>query len=213
MIYHVKKIVKEKIKIELILIGLTFFILFTLVWSTSHYLSSIQDFRLPLYFQWETKIPFVAWALPIYFSLDIAVAFSPFLYSSWKKALPLMLTLTTQTIIAAPFFVLLPIEMGYSNEMLTGVWGSFLFEPLGLTNIAQWNQTPSLHVAFAFTFAFIAPLNKIKRKFSIIWASLVSISTMLVHEHHLICVISGLILFVFNFFIIYPWIKNLINIR
>jgi membrane-associated phospholipid phosphatase len=41
------------------------------------------------------------------------------------------------------------------------------------------------------------------------WAILVSITTMLIHEHHLICVVAGFILFVATAYTILPWLKSL----
>ncbi|MGB1111299.1 MAG: cyclic nucleotide-binding domain-containing protein, partial [Gammaproteobacteria bacterium] len=111
---------------------------------------------------------------------------------------PPMGLLLLQVVIAAPFFVLLPIENAYVDDMPTGVWGAYLFEPMGLKNVSQWNQTPSLHVTYALTVATV-----LGRRWGgwwwvlgFAWAIPVSITTMLVHEHHLICVVGGLLLFV-----------------
>ena len=120
------------------------------------------------------------------------------------------LTVVIQTAIAAPIFVLLPIAVGYQNELQGGVWGEILFTPLGAKNISLWNHAPSLHVAYAFTLALT-----VGKKFGtsamaigLTWATAVSLSTMLVHEHHLICVITGFILFVVTISTVYPWLQR-----
>ncbi len=189
----------------LLLIAIGHLVGFLFIWTIAHELSAMQKVRFPLYFDWESRISFQPWALPIYFSFNVAVAIFPFLFKSWKEAFPPMGTLLLQTAIASPFFVLVPIELGYANDMLTGVWGTFLYEPLGLKNGAQWNQAPSLHVCGAFTLAWCAP--SLWRKWTLTWATLVAISTMLIHEHHLICVITGFILFLITIKTIYPWLK------
>ena len=166
----------------------------------------MHETRYALYFDWETRIPFQAWVLPLYFSLDVAVALFPFAFRSWREALPPMGTLLAQTAIAVPFFVLIPIDPGYTNDMSSGVWGTYLFEPLGLDNGARWNHVPSLHVAYALTLACSVCARW--RVWALAWATAVSISTMLVHEHHLICVASGLVLFLVTITSVYPWLRR-----
>ena len=121
---------------------------FSLVWTIAHEASDLWATRLPLTFEWETEIPFQKWILPLYFSLDAAVICIPLLFRTAREAWPPMGLFLIQVVIAAPFFVLLPIENAYTNDMPTGVWGAYLFEPLGLKNVSQWNQTPSLHVTY-----------------------------------------------------------------
>jgi len=200
-------------KASVIWVALVFFVGFTFLWTASHQFSDMRAVRYPLYFEWEASIPFQAWAVPLYFTLDIFVALFPFVFRSWKEAFAPVGTLLVQTAIAAPFFVLVPIAVGYQNDMSSGVWGEYLFDPLGLHNLSQWNHAPSLHVAYAFTIAWT-----IGKKFGttamaigLLWATAVSISTMLVHEHHLICVITGFILFVVTIPTVYPWLQRKVS--
>lgn len=174
----------------------------------------MREVRYPLYFSWEASIPFQGWAAPLYFSLDVFVALFPFIFRSWREAFGPVGTLIAQTAIAAPFFVLVPIAVGYENNMMSGIWGEYLFEPLGMYNISQWNHAPSLHVAYAFTLAWT-----IGKKFGtpamtigLLWATAVSISTMLVHEHHLFCVITGFMLFVGTIKIVYPFLLKKVSV-
>ena len=106
-------------------------------------------------FDWESRVPFQPWAIPLYFTLDISVVLLPLVFRSAREAIPPMGLLLLQVVIAAPFFVLLPIENTYLNDMPTGVWGAYLFEPLGMKNVSQWNQTPSLHVTYSLTVATV----------------------------------------------------------
>ena len=190
-----------------LLVAVLYFIGFSLVWSGAHELSDLWGRRLPLTFEWEAGIPFQAWILPLYFTLDLAVICIVFLFRSPRESVPPMALFLVQVAIAAPFFVLLPIENAYTNDMPTGVWGAYLFEPLGMKNVSQWNQTPSLHVTYSLTVATIVArrLGGPWRWVAFAWAIPVSISTMLVHEHHLICVIGGLILFVLTIPLLGRW--------
>jgi len=188
-------------------IALAYYVGFFFLWTVSHELSDMREIRYPLYFEWETNITFRDWALPLYFSLDIAVILFPFLFRSFREAFAPVGTLLVQTAIAAIFFVLVPIEPGYET---TGVWGTYFYEYFGLENFSQWNHAPSLHVAYVFTIAFAIGKRYGHCIFllAIIWAIVVSISTMLVHEHHLICLLTGFALFVFTITTVYPWLQR-----
>lgn len=179
------------------LVALIYFIGFSVVWTLAHELSDLHGTRLPLTFQWESRIPLQRWAIPLYFTLDLSVILLACIFRSAREAIPPMGLLFLQVVIAAPFFVLLPIENAYVDDMPTGVWGAYLFEPLGLKNVSQWNQTPSLHVTYALTVATV-----IGRRWGgwwwalgFAWAIPVAVTTMLVHEHHLVCVVGGLVLY------------------
>jgi len=179
---------------------------FAVLWSTAHALTDLHAGRLHLYFDWETKVPFVAAVLPLYFSLDVFVALAPFAFRTWRQAAPVMGTLLVQLLIAVPFFVLIPIKPGFCNDMATGIWGEYLFEPLGLENMSQWNHTPSLHVTYALTLALTVTC--VPRWLAWTWAVCVCATTMLVHEHHLICIAGGLLLFLATAWTVPPWLRK-----
>ena len=190
-----------------LVVAVGYYLLFSLVWTVAHELSDLRAVRLPLTFEWEARIPFQPWILPLYFSLDAAVIAIPLIFRNAREAFPPMALFLAQVVIAAPFFVLLPIENAYTNDMPTGVWGAYLFEPLGMKNVSQWNQTPSLHVTYSLTVAtvvarrFGGPGRRWVNVLAFAWAVPVSLSTMLVHEHHVICVVGGLMLFAVS-----PWL-------
>ena len=104
--------------------------------------------------------------------------------------------------------MLLPIENAYTNDMPTGVWGAYLFEPLGLKNVSQWNQTPSLRDVFPDLAVVARRFGGPWRWVAFAWAVPVSLSTMLVHEHHLICVVGGLILYVVTIPLLGRWFRR-----
>ena len=186
-----------------------FAVAFMILWTGSHEISDLRTERYPLYFEWETQIPFQTWALLIYLPHDAIVILLALIFYTWREATPLYGTLLIQTAIAVPFFLLIPIEPGYQNEMATGVWGTYGFEMVGIKNISQWNHMPSLHVSFVFLMATVVGqrFGAVGWAIGMAWAILVSVTTMLVHEHHLICVVAGFILFLVTVFTILPWLK------
>jgi len=188
---------------------------FMILWTGAHEISDLRTDRYPLYFDWETRIPFQHWALWIYLPHDAIIILVAIFFRSWREATPMYGTLLLQTAIAVPFFLLIPIQPGYDNEMATGVWGTYGFELIGIKNISQWNHMPSLHVSFVFLMAVVLGerFGAIGWWIAIPWAILVSITTMLVHEHHLICVVAGFILFLATAWSILPWLKSRCGLR
>ena len=183
---------------------------FMALWTGSHEISDLRGVRYPLYFDWETRIPFQKWALAIYLPHDAIVILLAVFFRNWREATPYFGTLLVQTAIAVPFFLLVPIEPGYQNEMATGVWGTYGFEMIGMKNISQWNHMPSLHVSFVFIIATVVGqrFGPVGWWIGMAWAVLVSMTTMLVHEHHVICVVGGLILYGFTAWLVLPWFKR-----
>ena len=92
---------------------------FMVLWTGSHEISDLRAVRYPLYFDWETRIPFQQWALAIYMPHDAIVILLAIFFRNWREATPYFGTLLVQTAIAVPFFLLVPIEPGYQNAQLT----------------------------------------------------------------------------------------------
>ena len=84
----------------------------------------------------KQKLTFQGWALPLYFSLDIAVILFPFIFRSWRDAIAPVGTLLVQTAVAAIFFVLVPIEPGYQRNNWS-IWGPYFYEYFGLDNFIK----------------------------------------------------------------------------
>lgn len=198
-------------RLGVLLVAVGFAIGWGILWTGADILSNMRTTRYPMYLPFETQIPFVRWAMPVYFSLDLAVIVLPFLFKSWRGALPPMATLLVQTLIAVPFFIFLPMQVGFTGEAVHGVWGEYVVDPLGIPNYCRWNHVPSLHVAYAFTIAVVLGRNwgHAVLWLALLWAVAVSVSTVLVHEHHLLDVLGGLILFVVTVPIILPFFERM----
>jgi len=202
--------VTKSSRVSVAWVALGYYIGFLFLWSLSHELSAMRAIRYPLYFAWETEIHFQSWALPLYFSLDIVVILFPFFFRTWQDAIAPVGTLLIQTAIAAVFFVALPIEPGYET---TGVWAPYFYDYFGIENLSRWNHAPSLHVSYVFTIAWFAGkrYGATAMLGTMTWAVAVSVSTMLVHEHHFICVLSGFALFLFTMVSVYPALQRKYN--
>ena len=99
-----------------------------------------------------------------------------------------------ETIIASIIFLLLPVEVAYIKQETVGFFAPFytFADKINLT----YNELPSLHVAFAYTAAIIfkKKAQQPYRFLLMLWASLIAVSTILTHQHHLLGVMSGILL-------------------
>ncbi|MSR18485.1 MAG: phosphatase PAP2 family protein [Phycisphaerales bacterium] len=164
------------------------------LWLVGCAVSGMASTRIDASLPGERDIPFIAAAIPIYVSMDLAMVLLPLAFRSGRDLLPLALTMLAQAIVAAICFVLFPLQAGFAQRP-DGIWGE-VFGEVGLPNLAQFGYAPSLHVTFAIIMAACVS-QRWRGHWPLVlwtWAAGVSISTVLVHEHLIVDVISGVIL-------------------
>ena len=145
-----------------------------------------------LYFAFERDIPLIPWMIWPYLSL-----FSLYL-------LPLFLLTPTQTVIltcqsllcvvvAGVVFVVLPVRTGFAPVQVEGLHAP-VFVLLRLVDVPpNTNLAPSLHVAGA-ALLLLACASRAPRWLALaclVWLPVISASTVLVHQHHILDVASG----------------------
>lgn len=152
-------------------------------------------------FSFEKHIPFLPWTVIPYLS-SAAFFVVAFLLIKSKESLRIFLKrVLLMTILAGIFFVFMPLQFSYEkpsveNPILKA--GFWLIE--GMDD--RYNQSPSLHVAFAFAFwTVFRELKSAWRTIAALWLSLVALSTLTTFQHHLIDVFTGSILAHFVFLI------------
>ncbi|MDO5623843.1 MAG: phosphatase PAP2 family protein [Pseudomonadota bacterium] len=167
--------------------------LFALLYVGANALSAGVPWRVPVALPWEPVLPFhPAWALP-YLSLPLLLLALPLKLKPtglWVVFAALMV----QTGVAALCFVLLPVRVDFPPRVADGVWHLpfMLADTLNLTR----NHLPSLHVALACTAAWaLAPhAAPAMRWLPWAWAAAIALSTVGLHEHHLLDVAAGVLL-------------------
>lgn len=186
--------------------ALGFFAFFYGVYGLADWLTSLHTSRLPLYLDIELQIPFVPAAAIIYASMNGLLILALFVLRDPKELRPLVFTLCAQTVIAAVFFIAIPVEMAFTHETPTGILGT-IFAWADTANLDH-NEFPSLHVSFAFTAAGAlvprAPQSRLVRSSLWLWASAIAVSTLLIHAHYIIDVVGGVALAWFSLVVMYP---------
>jgi hypothetical protein len=123
--------------------------------------------------------------------VPLLLLLTPFILRTWRSFTPFFLTLTAETLVAGIFFLLLPMVQAYPARVAHG-FGGAIFHLADRLNL-DYNEFPSLHIAFTVTAAIVfgqrcGPLG---RTLFALWTVVVAVSTLFLHEHHLLDLAAG----------------------
>ena len=168
--------------------------LFAVVYFASNWITAqrVQHYRL--YFDWELAIPFVPAMIYVYASILVLFLLPP-LFMRRRELAALVRTTLVVLLVAAAVFLLLPAEPGFQRPAQVPGYDA-VFQTLYAFD-RPYNLVPSLHVACSVL--CIAALLHASRSAAVrlgllAWAALLSASVLLVHQHHLLDVLSGWLL-------------------
>ena len=153
---------------------------------------------------WERHIPFLAWSILPYWSINAFYAASFFVCRDEVELRIQVRRLLTAQVIAVICFVLFPLRMTFDRPPTDGVPG-FLFEVLGGFD-KPFNQAPSLHVALSVVLAdfyrrHVAP----RWRWALhLWFVIVALSVLTTYQHHFIDLPTGALLGVLVVWLL-PW--------
>ena len=157
-----------------------------------------------LYFEFEREIPMVPWMIHIYNSFHILLFMNFLIIKDPLKIKAIAISLISSSAIASVFFLLLPAELGFSRtENIQGY--EFWYNALHWLDHPH-NLVPSLHITFSALSAYVISTEMgsvFLRLIFLLWFLLICSSIVLVHQHHLIDIISGFVLAVLVKFAIY----------
>jgi membrane-associated phospholipid phosphatase len=165
-----------------------------LVYGGASWLTEQRSDRVRLHFDAELAMPFVPEFLVVYMSLNLLFLLAPFILRSGAELRALIVALFVVTGIAGIGFLLLPGDIAYAPVTLDGFWAdAFAFNR---RIVLRHNLAPSLHIAFSTILlgAFGSGRGRIARSLLAAWGVLIAASTLLIHEHHIVDVVSGFLL-------------------
>lgn len=149
---------------------------------------------LRLYADWELALPLLPWMVWPYLSL-----YSLFLLPWWHLDAAGLKRLTGQSMallaVAGLSFVYLPAQRGFAPwpaDLAQQGWSGWVLAGVAALD-TPFNLVPSLHVAFAtlILLACSVQASRALRAFHALWGLLLSASALLVHQHHVLDVVSG----------------------
>ena len=164
-----------------------FALLFAICYGGAAYLASTYP-SLPAWdFAFEHRLPFVPSLSIVYLTITPALLLAPLYFRTRSELAPLFFGLSLQTILATIFFIAFPQKTAFVRPEVTG-WARVPFEIADAINL-DFNEFPSLHVAFAVSLAFAY-----RKRAWTVWAIAVALSTWLIYEHHLLDILGGIAL-------------------
>ncbi|HEY7215689.1 MAG TPA: phosphatase PAP2 family protein [Thermoanaerobaculia bacterium] len=165
--------------------------IFFSIYGGASLLARLRGAREAFHFDWEMRLPFVPSVAIVYLSVPLLLLLAPFILRTWRSFTPFFLTLTAETLVGGLFFLLLPMAQGYPHREAYGIGGA-VFHLADRLNL-DYNEFPSLHVAFAVTAAIVygRRCGWLGKTLFGLWAVTVTFSTLLMHEHHLIDLAGG----------------------
>jgi hypothetical protein len=172
------------------LVGVVFFS----IYPTVNWLAELRGNPYGLFFAWELRFPFVQEFIWFYLSFYLLFALPPFFLTS-DELKRLAKKLITATFLAGLVFLALPARLGFSRIVPSDSPYREIF--LALFAIDKpFNLVPSLHVVYstAITLAIAERLDKTGSIVLFGWLTLVFTSTILIRQHHLLDIFTGLTL-------------------
>jgi protein-tyrosine phosphatase len=170
---------------------------FYLTYGMANWLAS-QRAEVPnVAFGWERHIPFVAWTIVPYWSINVFYALSLFVNDTPDAVGRLARRYLTAQVVAIACFIAFPLQAIFVRPPTEGLPG-FMFNVLGGFD-KPFNQAPSLHIALLVIiwdhwrgrFAGAA------RMIWHLWSALIGISVLTTWQHHVLDIPAGALLGLF----------------
>ena len=175
--------------LKLALVGMLFYASYGL---SNHYAASLA-YVPEVAFAWERGIPFWAWTIVPYWSLNLMYAAAFFLCRNAREQNRYAARLVSAQIIATTCFMLFPLHFGWPKPPTDGLWG-VMFDSLVAFDL-PYNQSPSLHIALSIIVGafYWTRFPKIRLPI-LLWQSLIALSVLTTYQHHFIDVPTGALL-------------------
>ncbi|RVD12057.1 MAG: phosphatase PAP2 family protein [Mesorhizobium sp.] len=167
---------------------------FYLSYGFANWLASRRDEVGSIVFSWEHGIPFVAWTIVPYWSINLFYGLSLLLNNDRQGVDRLAGRYLTAQVVAVICFILFPLTATFVRQATTGLPG-FLFAVLGGFD-KPFNQAPSLHIALLVIIwdhwrhrlrGLLLPLWHG-------WSFLIGASVLTTWQHHFIDIPTGALL-------------------
>ena len=169
-------------------------LLFAVIYFGTNWITSRRTDNHQLYLEWELAIPFVPSMIYMYASLLVLLLLPAFTLTR-SQLIALARSLVAALFIAAAIYLLLPADLGFVRPDHVPGYNA-VFQALFALEMPH-NLVPSLHVATSALFIAVLyrSLSSVWiRAGLILWGMLLCASVLLVHQHHVLDVVSGLLL-------------------
>nr|WP_314091702.1 phosphatase PAP2/dual specificity phosphatase family protein [uncultured Campylobacter sp.] len=146
-----------------------------------------------IYFAWERALPFWAWSIVPYWSLNLLYALGFFLCRDAGELARYVTQLLAAQMIATLFFIAFPLQISWEKPAVSGFSG-FLFSSLAAFDL-PFNQAPSLHIILCVVVGafYLRKARAVWLKAALVaWFALIGLSVLTTYQHHFIDIPTGL---------------------
>lgn len=170
---------------------------FYLSYGTANWLASLYNDVPNLAFNWEIHVPFIAWSILPYWSVNLFYAIALFVNDSPEQVDRLAKRYLTAQIIAVLCFVAFPLTVTFVKPETSGLPG-FMFDALGGFD-KPFNQAPSLHIALLIIIwdQMRRVVGTVMRMVLHVWCLLIGLSVLTTFQHHAVDIPAGALLGLF----------------
>lgn len=164
---------------------------FFLSYGFANLMAERQPWVPSIVFGWEAKIPFQAWTIVPYWSIDLFYVASFFICAHKAELDMHARRLFTAQLISVACFLLWPLRFSLERPETGGVFG-WLFDVL-LGFDKPFNQAPSLHIVLLVVLwvRYQQHLHGLWRAALHVWFGLIGLSVLTTWQHHFIDVPTG----------------------
>ncbi|WP_434649917.1 phosphatase PAP2/dual specificity phosphatase family protein [Pseudomonas sp. D1-2] len=165
--------------------------LFFTTYGFATWVTAQRDDVGSLVFGWESHMPFMAWTIVPYWSIDLLYGLSLLLPNSRDELKRHALRLLTAQGIAVSCFLLWPLTFTFPRPEMDGVFG-WMFDVLAGFD-KPFNQAPSLHIALLVVLwvCYERHLQGVWRWLMHGWFALIGVSVLTTYQHHFVDVPTG----------------------
>jgi hypothetical protein len=171
-------------------VGLAFFS----VYPTTNWLAESSAKHYSVHLAAELDIPFVAGFIWFYLSMYLLFTLPPFFLQP-RELKRLGIELLAATAVAGVVFILFPVKLGFDRVTPDDPLYGYIYAAVFSID-KPFNLVPSLHVVYtcAIALSITRKMGEYSRGIVLLWATLITLSTLFVHQHHLLDVVSALVL-------------------
>ncbi|HVE70105.1 MAG TPA: phosphatase PAP2/dual specificity phosphatase family protein [Thermoanaerobaculia bacterium] len=142
-------------------------------------------------FDWERLIPFWAWTIIPYWSIDLLYVVSLFVCTTKREVDRHAQRLLAAQLLSVFFFIALPLRFTFERPQADGVFGA-LFTALGSFD-KPFNQAPSLHISLLILIWVRLAAHATRFRWLLhAWMLLIGFSVLTTYQHHFIDLPTGM---------------------
>jgi len=167
---------------------------FYMTYGAANFLASQRQSVPSVVFAWEHRVPFLAWTIVPYWTINAFYAASLFVCATRDELDRHGRRLLTAQVVAVAFFIVTPLKFTLAQPATSGLSG-FLFTALASFD-KPFNQAPSLHIALLVVLwpLYARHVPRLAQWPLHLWFTVVGVSVLTTYQHHFFDIPTGVLL-------------------